>query len=71
MSEKGEGEYRDLLELWTSWWNGPGRRGYAGVVLPPLRVTAEALTCLLCKGVGATEAASGPERCQVCLRKMR
>ena len=41
MSDSRCDQYRDALELWTLWWNGPGRREYHDVVLPPLRKTAE------------------------------
>lgn len=57
-------EYRDLLELWTAWWNGPGRQGYRDPIIPPLTRTAEALACTLCAGE------SGEGRCAACGRRM-
>ena len=27
-------QYRDVLELWTEWWNGPGRQGYRDPIIP-------------------------------------
>jgi hypothetical protein len=56
-------EYRDLLELWVAWWNGPGRHGYRDPVIPPLARTADALACLACAGI-RIEA-----RCEACGRK--
>jgi hypothetical protein len=57
-------KYRDLLELWAEWWNGPGRNGYRYPVIPPITKTGEALSCSLCSGV------EEKERCNVCGRKM-
>ena len=57
-------DYRDLLEVWTQWWNGPGREGFKGFVLPPLTPTAEALNCTICAGV-ATD-----HRCKACGRNL-
>lgn len=57
-------EYRDLLEHWAKWWDGPGRENYpADFLLPPLEKTREALTCLACAG----ESLNG-ERCAACGR---
>ena len=60
-------EYRDLLELWVAWWNGPGRERFNGVVVPPLTRTAEALACSLCAGVMMDETC---ERCAACGRRL-
>jgi hypothetical protein len=60
-------QYRDLLESWGNWWNGPGRRDYKGTVLPPLTRTSEALQCVFC--VDAVDDGEN-ERCQVCGRKI-
>ena len=51
MSESRCDTYRDLLETWADWWDGPGRRGYEGNCLPPITRTGEALACLICVGV--------------------
>lgn len=56
-------KYRDLLELWVAWWNGPGRRDYTGNVLPPLTKTGEALHCIACVGIRIDA------RCAACGRK--
>ena len=61
---KSEG-YRDALELWVSWWNGPGREDYRGVVLPPITLTGDLLQCRLCQGVIAEG-----ERCAACDRRL-
>jgi hypothetical protein len=58
-------EYRDLLETWVAWWNGPGRRSYHDDLLPPLTRTATALNCTVCAGVGTVEAGD-QERCAAC-----
>ena len=58
--------YRDLLEQWVAWWNGPGRIGYRDPVIPPLTATAEALKCLACSG--ASTLPSG-EWCRACGRR--
>lgn len=55
--------YRDLIELWVAWWNGPGRQYYVGQVLPPLTKTSDALVCLICKGIK-----DDAGRCEACLR---
>lgn len=57
-------EYRDLLELWTEWWNGPGRQGYRDPIIPPITATGDALRCSLCAGE------SGEGRCAACGRRM-
>ncbi len=63
--------YRDLLETWVAWWNGPGRRGYRGSITPPLSETAGALNCIFCADVGQEEAAeSGLDRCVICLKEL-
>ena len=67
LGERGN-EYRDLLELWVRWWNGPGRQGYRDPVIPPLTRTASALSCVACPGVSANEAAP-QERCAACGRR--
>ena len=59
-------EYRDLLELWCKWWNGPGRQGYRDPVIPPLTRTAEALNCTICAGVYEHEGG----RCAACARDL-
>lgn len=61
-SVKGD-EYRDVLELWCIWWDGPGRRSYAGNILPPLKRTREVMSCVVCAGVDIEEG-----RCEVCGR---
>jgi len=35
-------QYRDLLEAWAHWWDGPGRDRFNGHVLPPLSDTSSA-----------------------------
>lgn len=55
-------QYRDLLERWSAWWNGPGREQFHGAVLPPLTDTAAALTCTVCVGTWAEG------RCAACGR---
>lgn len=65
----GEGDtrceqYRDLLEVWTAWWNNVGRSHFTHYILPPLTATGDALRCTLCAG----ESADG--RCAACGRKM-
>jgi len=57
-------EYRDVLETWVKWWNGPGRENYHHFVVPPLTATAEAMKCIICQGV---EEADGG-RCAACGR---
>lgn len=57
-------EYRDLLETWAAWWNGPGRQGYRDPVIPPITATGDALRCGICAGEDL-----GGERCAVCGRK--
>ncbi len=59
-------EYRDLLELWTAWWNGPGRKDFMGDITPPLTRTAYALNCVICHGVDSKDTEG--ERCQSCGR---
>jgi hypothetical protein len=54
---------RELLWLWIDWWNGPGRRGYHGVVLPPLTATREQVKCLVCSGIDL-----GGDYCRACER---
>ena len=58
-------EYRDLLELWAKWWDGPGRDGYRNPIIPPISKTLNALNCMICIGVKEEG-----ERCQVCGRKL-
>lgn len=41
-------EYRDLIELWVRWWDGPGRWNYTSMIVPPLTKTREALACIAC-----------------------
>ena len=62
-------QYRDLLEHWAAWWNGPGREGYqhSSGLLPPIERTGGALSCTICAGI--TDEDEG--RCQVCGRKIR
>ena len=57
-------QYRDLIEVWINWWNGPGRRDYAGFVIPPIHRTEEILACSICSGT------TGDGRCLVCLRQL-
>jgi len=57
-------QYRDLLEAWAHWWDGPGRDRFNGHVLPPLSDTASALACMLCAG------AHEHGRCAACGRQM-
>lgn len=58
-------EYRDVLETWVKWWNGPGREQYRGHILPPLTATAEALDCIGCAGIYEDGV-----RCKACGRDM-
>ncbi len=53
-----------LLDRWALWWDGPGRHGYHGPVIPPLRDTREAL------GEDCTLHADTPpgEYCRACGR---
>jgi len=64
------GEYRDLLEAWSQWWDHLGRQHYRHPGIPPLTATREALFCTACAGVGPYEAGTGPDRCQVCSRRL-
>lgn len=57
--------YRDILEIWVTWWNGPGRRDFRGSVLPPLTKTGEALSCIGCAGLNTLP---DGERCRACGR---
>jgi hypothetical protein len=57
-------QYRDLLETWAAWWNGPGRQGYRDPIIPPITATGDALRCTICAG----EELSG-ERCMACGRR--
>ena len=41
----------EVLWLWIDWWNGPGRRGYKGHLLPPLNTTTEHVKCLACTNI--------------------
>jgi hypothetical protein len=59
-------EYRDTLELWMQWWNGPGRENYNSPVIPPLMRTEVALTCTLCAGVEEMDGG----RCAACGREV-
>jgi len=69
-------EYRDLLDHWCKWWDGPGRENYKGNILPPLTRTREVMSCLGCVGVDKFEAShvdpdeNGDVRCQCCGRKL-
>lgn len=63
-SETRADQYRDLLEHWAAWWNGPGREHYRFNLLPPVTATGEALNCSICAGE------FGEGRCAVCGRKM-
>ena len=57
-------EYRECLELWAKWWNGPGRRAYPfGHIRPPLTKTGEILHCTICAG-----ALPAGETCEACGR---
>lgn len=58
-------EYRDVLETWVNWWNGPGREGYRGFVVPPLSATNKVLYCIGCAGIYEDGA-----RCKACGRDM-
>ncbi len=62
-------EYRDVLETWVKWWDGPGHENYRHFVVPPLTATREALACTLCAGVDVNE--TPPNRCQACGREIR
>ena len=57
-------QYRDLLELWAAWWDGPGRKHYEGYIVPPLRATRETLGCMVCCGIQTDD------RCQACSHDM-
>lgn len=63
-------QYRDLLEAWVQWWNHLGRYHYRHPGIPPLTATGDALRCTACAGVGPYEAENGPDRCQVCHRRL-
>jgi len=56
--------YRDLLEAWAQWWDGPGRERFTGYGRPPLSDTASALACMLCAGI------EDGGRCAACGRQM-
>ena len=56
-------EYRDALETWAEWWDGPGRQHYRHFVKPPISATQEALRCIGC--AGPDEPPPG-ERCKMC-----
>jgi hypothetical protein len=62
--------YRDTLEAWAAWWNNVGRQHYRFYIVPPITMLNEALFCTACAGVGPYEAETGPERCQVCGRRV-
>lgn len=57
-------EYRDLLERWLAWWDGPGQKGFNGMVVPPLTVTLETLSCQICQGLVEEG------RCEACGRDL-
>lgn len=63
-------DYRDLLETWSAWWNNIGRGHFMHYILPPITETGDALRCTACHDVGPYEAEGGPERCQVCGRRL-
>ena len=63
-------QYRDALEAWAAWWNNVGRHHYRFHIVPPITMLNEALACTACAGVGPYEAEGGPDRCQVCGRRM-
>jgi hypothetical protein len=62
--------YRDLLEAWTAWWNNIGRYNFTYHIIPPLTETSEALACLACHGLTELDVENGPDRCQVCGRRV-
>ena len=56
--------FRRELVQWVKWWNGPGRRSYRGMILPPLTHTGELLACSICSGVVLPDG----EYCRACHR---
>ena len=62
-------DYRDLLERWAAWWNGPGRHHYTYSVIPPITDTGKALNCTACHGISGMDEAG--QRCQVCGREIQ
>ena len=56
-------QYRDVIDGWVRWWNGPGRRGYRDPIIPPLTETSAAIACTLCVDPGPDF-----DRCRACGR---